>query len=805
MSKPRCSIDAETISHLRLRNPEPDPDSRIAMVSLPVPMNAAVPPGIAGLATQSVDIGWWPDSRSGGKRVARRRLVFGLGDGPLAKEFRLGLPAGSRSRLRSAIEVSAPVVQRDHENMLPHEVGEMQFVCGTKRLGLRLGVRWKNELHWWEWLRMEQIWSGPVVNAYRVGGLIEVIPLRFEDVAPDGDATCRKSPWLHRQNWLFAEAFVLCFSNGVIQFTCRHINNHRFDEGREQRDIVPVIGFSASGTPRVDTPLDASRSRFKLGDAVLDITDALPMVSPGHPGSLRREGDLVVYQPYEGVEIAGDGYGRANGGGFLVRASEKRMPKGVARTVRFAASLGEVAPVVTRLTVPEWWYALSGDRWPDSVLPVRDSWDKRIDSAAAAIESYRTGTFDVNHIAEIFEGEVPYSQCQYFYGSGDLKHLRRSLWDAYYIADVGFDHSTETIRMHDYPLDGSTSPPLHRTMGMLFGHLETGDPYLLECAESASNHWYWMDRHNWPRFAYGRDGHSIRGLVFLWDYTGNEDYRLKARDALRRMFQCQQPDGSYRDQGGGTGIHSLGHMPVKPWMTNLATDPAIDYLERCPEGDPEVLRSVLKAAQFMLQVGVQKDGSIRWPYQVRYADSTCSPWVAARDPESRGQLPSSNSLVHGHKARLLNVATRRTGDTRYFDTWLKYFDANWAHTPYPGRGPQAFNKHLQFLPYGQAHSWNARWHNGGLILDPIASRHRTEMAGTILTPRGPVAVKLVLADAGNGHAPRWRIAEQRAPRGVRVEIAPARAAKRTASRTGCRTFAVTRRAGAAPSLTSHRH
>jgi hypothetical protein len=54
-------------------------------------------------------------------------------------------------------------------------------------------------------------------------------------------------------------------------------------------------------------------------------------------------------------------------------------------------------------------------------------------------------------------------------------------------------------------------------VGLTFGYLETGDPYLLECSESASSHWYWIDRQNWPRYAFGREGASIRSLIFLWD------------------------------------------------------------------------------------------------------------------------------------------------------------------------------------------------------------------------------------------------------------------------------------------------
>jgi hypothetical protein len=626
---------------------------------------------------------------------------------------------------------------------------------------------------------LEKVWSGPLVTAYRVGGFIEVVPLQYEDAIPNGDAHSKRSKWLHWQDWLFAEAYVLCFANGVMQFTCRHVNNHRFDEGREQNDIVPIVGFTATGNPQAATTLDGSQTRFPLGDATLDITDAAPMISREHPGSLRCEDDLIVYQPYEGIEITGDGYGRHGDGGHLVRASERKMPKGVAKTIQFAASLSDVAPVISRLTVPEWWYALGGDRWPDEVLPVRDYWDKRMDAMYSVVPDRRRGCFDVNLLGYLFEGEVPYSQLCYFYRTGNLEHWRRAIRDAYFCADIGFDHSTETFRVHDYPLDGTTAPPGFRMLGTLFGYLETGDPYLLEVSESAASHWYWIDKHCWPRFAYGRDGASIRSLVFLWDYTGNEDYRVKACEAFRRMIQCQQPDGSYRDQGGGTGIHACSHLPVKPWMTNLATDPIIDYLERSGDTSPDLWQSVMKAADFMMQVAVEQDGAPHWPYQIRYADATWSPWIKARMPETDGHLPTKAPLVHGHKARLLNIATRRTGQARYFDQWLRFFDAHWANQTPPGEGCHLFNKTLQHLPYGQAHSWNARWRNGELTIAPIVSNLRQEMQGIILTPRGPVGLRLARSESGNGRSSSgWKIVEQRGPRGLRVVLASEKPWKR---------------------------
>jgi len=525
-----------------------------------------------------------------------------------------------------------------------------------------------------------------------------------------------------------------------VQFCCRHINGHRFDEGRAQQDVTPVIGFTMAG--EVDEKLDGSRARFAVGGVTLDFSDAVPLVSAEHPGSLKREGDLVVYQPYEGVEIAGDSTQRKREDGFLVKAAEKCFPRGVARTVRFNASLSDVAPVVQRLTVPEWWYALSGELWPDAALPVRDAWDERIDRTYQKTTEDHRGRFDEAFLGRNWEGEVPYAELLYYYRSGQPEHCRRAVRDAYHVADIGVDHATETLRMTTYPLDGSIAPPLFRTLGMLAGYLETGDPYLLECAESVSSHWYWMDRQAWPRFAYGRDGASIRSLIWLWDYTGKEDYATMARDAVARMLQCQRPDGSFGDQGVGTGLHASSHLPIKPWMANLAMDSVIDLLER-GVADEALWRAFRKYCDFLMKARVGEKGQRCWPYQWMYGDGFYDPWLEFRDPKCEGKLPVAPGFAHGHKARALNLATRRLKSPRYFDAWLEFYDAHWAGKELPrGNDYHLFNRTLQFLPYAQAHSWNAHWRDGAVEIAPVLSARRPEMEATLVTPLGPLTLRV---------------------------------------------------------------
>jgi len=759
-------FDSRLISELTLHNPEPNTDSRVGIVSLPLPFGAE-PAGIAGFPTHGVDIAWWPPSRSGGERVARRRMLYVVSDRPFPSQLRLGNPAALSA---NAVQASVALrdLHKDYKSLLPQHSAELVLTHGAVQLGVRMGLRWRNELHWWEWVRIEPLWSNPVVSAFRIGGVIGVVPVKAEEVFPDR-TNIRKSEWLHRQNWVRGDIYLLSFANGAVQFYCRHVNNHQFDEGREQKEVTPIIAFAQNDVGQIDLKWTGTTPMIQLGAAKLNLTDCATLVSEKHPGSLRSEEGLVIFQPYEGIEIGGDTAKLTGQDGLFVRAHERTMPRGVARTVRFCVGLGDAAPIVTRFTPPEWWYALSGDFWPDGALPVHDAWDERIEATYedAVVRKDCPGRFDDSCAAISREGEVPFIQFLYAHRTGNPEHWRRALRDAYHMADIAFDHATETIRMHNYPFDGSISPALFRILGMFYGHLETGDPYLRECSESASLRFLSIDRHNWPRHSYGRDAMSIRGLVFLADYLGSEQYRGWARECLARVIQCQLPDGSYHDQGGGTGVHAIGQLPVKPWMANMASNPILDYVERWPD-DPPLWDALVKYGDFLLQAGTQEDGSVRWPYQVSYGGANFDPWREVFNPGTGlANLPDQSVNISSYKARSLSVLTLHTGNPAYYDAWLKFYDRYWRNQQ-PDDRRWSVIKSLWHLPYAQAHAWNARWREGRVELAPLPSLYRTELEGTILTPRGPLHLKLHRNDANDPAS--WNIVEQSGSSGLTVVL-----------------------------------
>jgi len=182
----------------------------------------------------------------------------------------------------------------------------------------------------------------------------------------------------------------------------------------------------------------------------------------------------------------------------------------------------------------------------------------------------------------------------------------------------------------------------------------------------------------------------------------------------------------------------MGQVIKKPWMANLATDPVLDYLLRGHD-DPALWRAVEKTGEFVMRSFLRGKRRDYWPYEVSYADGNYDPWIHLREPESRGKLPTRWQFAHGHKARLLNVLSRRRAQPRYFGTWLRFYKKHWANAA-PSKGDyHVFDKTLQHLPFAQAHRWNARWKNGALHIDPIPC---AELRGAIITPAGRIALTI---------------------------------------------------------------
>ncbi|MCM8814386.1 MAG: hypothetical protein NC931_00150 [Candidatus Omnitrophica bacterium] len=709
---------------------------KISVVSLPLREKDQGLRKIKGIKTQVVPVGYWPETSK-----VRRQLMFGMSQQEIPEKVEV--VEGEDEGEYKGPQVEIKVIKERKTGIVLLEEDEIEIGYEGKKIGIRMGLVHKGEIHWWEWVRMEKMWSGPVCEGIIAGGFIEVDRLSDEDLKEEDIWEAIHKKRYHNHNWLRAEVYMWLFTNGVIKLTLRHINNHLFDHGKDLIDVIPVIGFSGDIAHQVEEQVDGSKTRYSHRGIELNIEPAKKLVSSQQPGRMYTEQGVMIYQPYKGVEIYGDSFQQKRQDRYIVKAEDRIFPKGVARNVEMLISMGEIEPEITRLVVPDWWYAMTGSLWVDDVLAVKNEKMKFVERMEdTVIERKKTmvGNFDNSILNRgLWEGEIPYSQIFYSYLSGNLEFLEIGIHEAYHFADIGFDHATETIRMQEYPF-GAIAPPLYRVVGLVYGYLETGDVYLLDCAKSAAERYYQIDRHNWPRRTYGRDAASLRSLVYLWDYVGS-CYLEKAREGITRAIKCIREDGSTGDQGGAVGIQGgVGNETTKTWMALLEADVMIDYLMRKP-GDKEVEEFLKKRAQFILDSQIEKDGEYYWAYQYKYGDNPGDPWEMRRNPETYQRHPIGKH-VSGYKARFLTFMTLITGDKRYLEAWQKCYDTYVKKQVYQQVHWYTQNKFVQNIPYEVSHTINARWKKDHLEISPILTEVNPEIEAEISTPVGPVNVKI---------------------------------------------------------------
>jgi hypothetical protein len=710
---------------------------KICVVSLPLRKDTQELKKFKGIETQTVPVGFWPENK-----LIRRQLMFGISEKDVPQEVEV-VEGEDKGEYRGP-DIDLRVIKEKKTGIVFLEEDEIEIRYRNKKIGIRIGLIHKGDIHWWEWIRVQELWSGPVCKGILAGGFIEVERTTDEDLKGESVRDMIHQRRYHNHNWLRGEAYIWLFSNGVIKLTLRHINNHLFDHGKDLYDVMPVIGFSGDMAVEMDEVLDGNKTRYEFNGIRLDISDAVKLVSEKHPGRIYNKEDVLIYQGYEGVEIYGDSFKQKREDAYIVKAEDRIFPRGVARNIEMKISMGDIEPEITRLVVPNWWYGITNTLWPDDILPAKSEQMNLVDKMEeVAIKTAKGayGCFDTSILVRrTWEGETPYSQMLYYYLSGKNQIFDIAMNDIYILADIGFDHATETWRMHDY-IFGAIAQPLYRTVGLLYGYLETGDVYLLDCAKSAAERYYQIDRHNWPRRTYGRDAASLRSLVYLWDYVGMA-YLEMTREAITRIIMCMRPDGSTGDQGGATGLQGgIANEITKTWMALLEADVMIDYLMRT-EKDKDVEKFLLKRAEFILKSQIYEDGQYYWAYQYKYGENPGDPWDMRVHPETYQKHPIGKN-VSGYKARFLTFMTLLTGDKKYLEAWQRCFDTYIKKQPYPEHvGWYTQNKMVQNLPYEISHTINGRWEKGCLEIRPVLTEVRPEIDAEIFTPSGKITVSI---------------------------------------------------------------
>ncbi len=698
-----------------------DATARILMASVPLPRDTDAAIAFAGMRSQAVPLAYYPGSDGPG--APRQVLLLGIRDGLAPSRATLAtggvlVPHAPGPPVSPTDEWQGPrldveIVSRKKTGLVMREVNELSVAANGREIGLRMGLRHENAWRWWQFVRLEQLWAGPVCRAYRAAGYIGV-----EEVDDEFFVEAIKTNtghWLHRHNWLLGELYLLVFANGLVRITARHLNNRMVDKGQELTDVLPVLGLHLPGEAVQAMTLDGSQRDIDLGGIQLDLARSADLHGPEHPGYLHAEEGFAILQPYTGVEMSFGEYKPPEL--HQLRSDERRIWSGIARSFGFDLSFAD-APIRTqRYLPPLGWIAHCGTLWPDGALAARGRLDRWI-------EAYREPTaklYDglVSHRfyqkSAFWDGEFAHALMLHAYRAGDGDFYRAALHHAYALADIGIDHTDFSIRIW-YQRLHSTGPVLCRNLGMLAAYLEEGDPYLLRMAESLAEAAYLLDRSNWPRRTFGRDAAYIRSLTRLYDVTGESHYLRRAGEACRRVAQCQRADGSHADQGGTAEAHGHSNEIIKPWMNSILSEVMVDYLERAPN-DEVVAKAVVRCADWLLTMLQEDDNGLYWPYEAAWGENEGPPY-AARLPDQPVVKHPSGDVQLDYNARTLLWATRLTGDPRYARGWQATFERTYERL---GSLKSSYGqvKVPENFSWHEAHLWNARWRPDGIDLDPV--------------------------------------------------------------------------------------
>ncbi len=599
------------------------------------------------------------------------------------------------------------------------------------------------EVHWWQACRLITREDCAACRVIEMGGAIPRDVYSWEKA---DEAIAFANRVLHKHNWLNGHIYARLHANGVCEIYAHYVNSKFFDDGLPLEDAVPVIGVrtdaGSDAFAGLTGPWDGSRKGMQLGGVRFDLTDAAHLASARQPGSLAAEGDLLVWQPYLGMELYG---GHATmqrlGDPFVVRAEDRIILRGMARTLRFSFSLSpDRPPAVVRYQAPAWWYGACEEFMPEPLLPVSNDYDRTLTAcrewiAASMVRSGfedgsvpRGGAKPGTRGEPGWEGEVPYAQFLSAWRTGDAAEHDDALRSAYHFTDLAVDHAVKMVRMHGFPPD-AFALPMARVQGTIAAYLETGDPYLLDTARAVVETTYWTHKNSWPRLGVGRDSCFARSAMLLYRYLGEPRYLAIARDAIADVLASQRDNGSFGDQGGGSGIHQMPGYISKPWMGLMALGGALDYLEMFPD-DEEALAGVKRFADWLMAERFDHDGVMGWSYQHEYAGGRIYP-AAGKVTE----LPGGGLWHLEYLARFLMFCALRFDRRDYFEAWEESYQATFGK----GAGDHRCAQVLQYIPWLQAKLFRARITDEGVCAEPVWLGDRTPREAAVFTPEGPVS------------------------------------------------------------------
>lgn len=674
--KHACS-PIEKLAGLQLKCLDHRGEAGLWITSLPWPRASDQPLSLGGQPTYCKPMGRWPREEAD---VPRRLLLIADGEDSAPEFINLASP-GTSSGKTPAVEMECFARSSEHAPLWENHLARIRW--GDKSLGIAMGLRTEGEVHWWEACNLVIMNDCEHCCEVEMGG---TIPLNDGTVELMKESPGYTNPFLHKHNWLNGYLYLRLHSNGVCEVFAHHINSKFYDDGLDLKKAIAVIGIQtdiqSDDVKGIVGPWDGSRAEFSVNGVRFDMSQAVRLASPEHPGCITADSGFLIWQPYQGVEVfLGETARELTGDAYLCHAEDKIIPRGVARTVQFSFSLSDRSPRIAHYLAPDWWYGLCEEFSSSSLVPEEnDQYQNEIEEVCLRIrENIRTGTFEDGGLPWFLpgkndshpmqglnagcKGDLPYALLMTAWRTGNGIDYRNALRMAYHFTDIAIDHAMKAVRMQGF-LPPAVSPTLGRIQAPTAAYFEVGDPYLLRTAKSVLETTFWTHMNSWPRMAVGRDACFISGALLLYRYCGDDHYRQMAREAVMTVVRTQRSNGSFGDQGGGAGIHGVGAYVTKAWMGLLATSGLIDYHELFPD-EQELLGTILKFGDWLLETRLQHDGGMGWTYQHDYAgqrEDTSEDFFAP---------PTSWAWHHESLGRTLGYCTLWSGDVRYIDAYYE--------------------------------------------------------------------------------------------------------------------------------------
>jgi len=707
-------------------------EARCALAALPLPRDAD--PGLVaalqrgavvvdGVRLQAQPVAWWP-----GDHTPRRALARWIADDlpeHLPPSFRICEPPAADAgwsysyRLLEGNEGSVPWTRALRHVPLEeteYEMYQLDLSHGQRKLGLRLGLRRGGRPYWWQFIRADFLFRGPVFDVLRVGG-----------------------PIYNEESTVQSDLYLVLHANGIISAIAHFANHQREGVGTDTHGI-PVLAFQVPGAPDVQHWLTGEQSRFALGACQLDLGTSAGFADADRPGSLETDGDAVVWQPWLDQEIWGQKLGDLEGipdhhlvtdvdqgqrltdqqrsqadQYWVAPLGEELIPRGVARSLPFTVSLSEAPPAIVRYQAPAWWHARCealplGGHLPTSWWAVPGA--VHLAKTAYATPHPRGGPFELGRRGRDTDGTLGASLLLLGHAAELDDLCDEALLPAYWWADLATDHVDFTC--HEVPKYSWQwiVQPYQRWLEVVHVYWDTGDPYLLETARFAGDAYYRFFWTNRPHRFVGRDALGVADLLALHEGTGEYVYLQRAREILaegRRSYG--QTDQYWPGHQSGCGPNGVARMANYDYIPMVLARLHVLVLEAAdgalPHDEEEDAWRFIRFAANLYEERGDGEGWVQRATSLAYVVLTA---LADRFPEEEGHWLD---LLRQRNAKLGLPAGHDGGKAYCWTISALRFDA-WA--------------------------WGAQWRDDVLHLWPRAllDDGRAPRRATVQTPRGGV-------------------------------------------------------------------